>query len=141
MTPVENRPAIGFPRFGMFYKAVCGALSGAENPSPSIRLPRAVACISAEIPVFRKRINVSPAQNLFVRSVWAIPRDWGRDFDRSLHGARRRGMRGRYAIDTLQFGYPETLNDVPPELMFRGEKIAVKDFVSLDYGADFDVYR
>lgn len=139
MTPPENRPAIGFPRFEMFYRAVCRSLCVEGNLSSSTPLPRAVAYISAEVPVYRVRINVHPAQNLFVHSVWAIHREQARNFDRALHVARHRSMRGRYAIDTLQFGYPDTLNDVHQGLWLRGA-IAVKAFVSLDYGEGFNVY-
>ena len=137
MTPAENRPAIGFPRFRMFYRVVCCGMFGTNGPSPLFPLP-AVAYLSNEVPVFRtKRGNPCP-QNLMMESVWMIPVDHRRDFDRSLFNIRSK-MRGRYAIDTLCFGYPVTLDDLRNELRCSGE-IAVKEFVGLDRGSEFVVY-
>lgn len=138
MTPAENRPAIGFPRFGMFYRVVCCGMSGTDRRSPSFPLPRAVAYLSNEVPVFRTKRGTPCPQNLMIESVWMIPVDQRRDFDRALFNTRRK-MRGRYAIDTLGFGYPVTLDDLQNELRCSGE-IAVKDFTSLDRGSDFVVY-
>jgi len=73
-----------------------------------------------------------------MESVWMIPVDQRQDFDRSLFNARSE-MRGRYAIDTLGFGYPVTLDDLRNELRCSGE-IAVKEFVGLDRGSEFVVY-
>jgi len=71
-------------------------------------------------------------------SVWMIPVDHRRDFDRSLFNTRSK-MRGRYAIDTLGFGYPVTLDDLRNDLRCSGG-IAVKEFVGLDRGSEFVVY-
>ena len=138
MTPAENRPAIGFPRFGMFYRAICCGMFGTDGLPPSIPFLAAVAYLSNEVPVFRtKRGNPCP-QNLMMESVWMIPVDQRQDFDRALFNARSK-MRGRYAIDTLCFGYPVTLDDLRNELRCSGG-IAVKEFVGLDRGSDFVVY-
>lgn len=139
MTPPENRPSIGFHRFGMFYRLVCRSVGSTDNPSSSVRLRGAVVYIDAEVPIFRKRVHVHPAQNLIVRSVWSVPDDRVRGFDRALSSARHRGMRGRYAIDTLQFGYPKTLSEVMDD-PWLSRHIAVKNFVSLDHDTDFDMY-
>ena len=138
MTPPENRPAIGFPRFGMFYRAICCGMFGTNGPLPLSRLPRAVAYLSNEVPVFRtKRGNPCP-QNLIMESVWMIPADQRQDFDRALFDTRSK-MRGRYAIDTLGFGHPLTLDELRNELRCSGG-IAVKEFVGLDRGSEFVVY-
>lgn len=138
MTPAENRPAIGFPRFGMFYRTICCGMFDTDWLLPALNLPRAVAYLSNEVPVFRTRGMSPPAQNLIMDSVWMIPVDHRRDFDRSFFNTRRK-MRGRYAIDTLGFGYPVTLDDLQNELRCSGE-IAVKDFAGLDRGSEFVVY-
>ncbi|TCO07351.1 hypothetical protein EV666_13514 [Camelimonas lactis] len=137
MTPAENRPAIGFPRFGMFYRTICCGMFGTDGPSPLFPLP-AVAYLSNEVPVFRTKRGTPCPQNLIMESVWMIPVDHRRDFDRSFFNTRRK-MKGRYAIDTLCFGYPVTLDDLRNELRCSGE-IAVKDFVGLDRGSEFVVY-
>lgn len=138
MTPPENRPAIGFPRFGMFYRAICCGMFGTNGPLPLSRLPRAVAYLSNEVPVFRTKRGTPCPQNLIMESVWMIPADQRQDFDRALYFVRTK-MRGRYAIDTLEFGRPVTPDDLRNDLRCSGE-IAVKAFVSLDRGSEFVVY-
>lgn len=138
MTPPENRPAIGFQRFGMFYRLICGEMVGGGKLSPSIQLPPAVAYLSNLVPVFRtKRGNPTP-QNLFMESVWMMTADQAQDFGPALNFVRSK-MRGRYAIDTLTFGYPAKLNDFRDTLGVWGET-AVKGFVSLDRDDGFVVY-
>ena len=138
MTPAENRPAIGFSRFGMFYRAICCGMFGTDWLLPALNLPRAVAYLSNEVPVFRTKRGTPCPQNLMMESVWMIPVDQRQDFDRSLFNIRSK-MRGRYAIDTLCFVYPVTLDDLRNELRCSGG-IAVKEFVGLDRGSDFVVY-